>query len=113
MVAGAVILLPFLYIALIGLLGWGVYWHATMSGHIATMGQGRARIFTVLMYFAPILAGGIAVIFMFKPLLARRTRRYGQVSLNRGRQSMLFAFVEKICDSVHAPYPTRIESKTP
>ena len=109
LVALAVVLLPILYVALIGLLGWGVYWHTTENLHVASMGTGRGRVMAVLAYAAPVVAGSIAVLFMLKPLLARTARPYAQVSLNRSKQKMLFAFVDKICDSVGAPRPTRID----
>ena len=56
-----------------------------------------------------IIAGSIAVLFMLKPLFARTVTHSGQVSLNRGGQPLLFEFVERICDTVHAPRPTRID----
>lgn len=109
-VALVVLVLPVLYVALIGLLGWGVYWHATENTAIAEFGgRTRARVFAVLLYLAPIFAGSIAVLFMLKPLFVRMPRRFRQISLNRARQPLLFEFVERICDSVHAPRPTRID----
>jgi Zn-dependent protease with chaperone function len=108
-VAGFVLVLPLVYIALIALLGYGVYWHAITNTHIASIGTGRSRLVAVLVYLAPILAGSVAVLFMLKPLFARTPQRFRQVSLNRGRQPLLFAFVEKICDTVHAPRPVRID----
>ena len=108
LVAGAVVLLPVLYVALIGVAGWGVYWHATENTEVATWGYGRGRILAVLVYLAPILAGSIAVLFMLKPLLARTVMEHGHVSLNRAAQPLLFTFVGKICDTVNAPRPSRI-----
>jgi Zn-dependent protease with chaperone function len=108
-VAMMVVVLPVLYVSLIGLLGYGVYWHAVTNTAVAGMGHGRARGAAVMAYLAPLVAGGVAVLFMLKPLFARMPRRFQQVSLNRGRQPLLFAFVDQICDTVHAPRPKRID----
>ena len=107
--AGFVVLLPILYVALIGLAGYGVYWHATENIGIASSGRGRLRIVAILIYLGPIIAGGISVLFMLKPLFARTVRYGGHVSLNPGAQPLLFEFVERICDTVHAPRPSRID----
>lgn len=107
--ASFVVLLPVLYVALIGFAGYGVYWHATENVEIASAGRGRGRIFAVLLYAAPIVAGGISVLFMLKPLFARSVRPTGEISLNRAAQPLLYEFVDRICDTVHAPRPARID----
>lgn len=109
MAACFVVVLPVLYVALIAFAGWGVYWHATENVEIASMGRGRARILAVMAYAAPIIAGSISVLFMIKPLLARSVHYGGQISLNRAGQPLLFEFVERICDAVNSPRPSRID----
>lgn len=109
LVAGFVLILPVLYLALIALAGWGVYWHATENVGIASMGRGRARLFAVMMYGGPIVAGGIGVLFMLKPLFARSVQQGGIASLNRSGQPLLFEFVDRICTTVGAPKPSRID----
>ncbi|MFY9253950.1 MAG: M48 family metalloprotease [Fuerstiella sp.] len=104
-----VVILPVLYVALIALAGWGVYWHATENIAIASMGSGRGRVVAVMAYAAPIIAGGISVLFMLKPLLARQVEHGGRISLNRNGQPLLFEFVEQICDAIKAPHPSRID----
>lgn len=108
-VACFVLILPVLYLALIAAAGWGVYWHATENTAIMTMGRGRARIFAVLMYLGPLVAGAIGVLFMLKPLFARTVRSGGIASLNRSGQPLLFEFVDRICETVGAPRPSRID----
>jgi len=107
--ASFVVILPVLYVALIVCAGWAVYWHATENIALASMGRGRARILAVMAYGAPIFAGSISVLFMLKPLLARSVQHGGQVSLTRAGQPLLFEFVERICDAVNAPRPSRID----
>jgi Zn-dependent protease with chaperone function len=104
-----VVLLPILYFVLIGAAGWGVYWHATENVGIASTGRGRARILSVMVYMAPIIAGAISVLFMLKPFLARSVQTGGRVSLHRAGQPLLFEFVERVCNAVNAPHPSRID----
>lgn len=109
LVAGFVLILPVLYLALIGVAGWGVYWHATENLGIASYGRGRARIFAILLYAGPIFAGSIGVLFMLKPLFARSVQQGGTASLNRSGQPLLFEFVDRICETVGSPRPFRID----
>ena len=109
LVAVVMILLPLLYLAIIALVGYGVYYHALEHTTILTMGRGRGRFVALLGYVAPILVGGISVVFMFKPLFSRPSKQVKRVSLSRDRESLLFAFVERICGAVGAPSPRRID----
>lgn len=103
-----VILLPLLYLGVVVLAGYGVYWHATENVGITSMGYGRGRILAVMLYLAPLIAGSVTVLFMLKPLLARPSRDQWEVSLNRGKQLLLFEFVDRICETVNAPRPSKI-----
>lgn len=109
LVAAAVLVLPVLYVSLIACAGWGVYWHATENTAIASMGSGRGRIVAVILYIAPIFAGVVLVLFMLKPLFASHDKTRRQVSLSRARQGLLFAFIDRLCDTVHAPRPSRVD----
>lgn len=109
------VVLPLIYLALIGAVGYAVYWHAiTNTGLLtsdlgATRTSGKARLFAVLLYLAPMAIGVILVIFMFKPLLSRPQKRRGPRALSREKEPLLFAFVDRLCDAVHAPRPKRID----
>lgn len=103
------IILPLIYLAFIALVGFGVYYHATNHTGILNIGTGRARIFAALLYGAPLVAGPIAVFFMFKPLLARPARVDRSRSLTRQSEPLLFGFVDRICDDVGAARPKRID----
>jgi hypothetical protein len=103
------IVLPLIYLAFIALIGFGVYYHAVHNTAILNMGTGRARVFAVLLYGAPLVAGPIAVFFMFKPLLARPSRIERSRSLTRQSEPLLFGFVDRICDDVGAARPNRID----
>ncbi|MEA2736529.1 MAG: hypothetical protein QOE14_2980 [Humisphaera sp.] len=118
LVAAMMIVLPIVYIAVIALTCLGVFWyavHATaMFEAIGTgrRGSGRAGILVLVAYIGPLIAGAILVFFMIKPLFARRQVTSHPLSLSRGEQPLLFAFVERLCEVVGAPKPRRIDVDT-
>ncbi|MGD9636534.1 MAG: M48 family metallopeptidase [Pirellulales bacterium] len=98
------------YLALIGLVAYGTYYHAVNDTALAGMGgTGRGRLLMVLVYVAPIFAGTVLVFFMIKPLLARPAQRERSRSLTRESEPLLFAFVDRVCETVGAPRPKRID----
>ncbi len=101
--------LPLVYIGFIGLVGLAVLYHLTHHGEMVTAVRGRAAIFAVLLYVAPIAIGGIMIIFMFKPLFARAANDRRSRALTRDGEPLLFDFVERLAKAVGAPAPTRIE----
>ncbi len=103
------LLLPVLYLLLIVVIGSGVYWHLANNHVIVQSARGRAAGIALVLYLAPAIAGGIAILFMFKPLVAPRSKRPRIRSLTAQGEPMLFAFVEKICAEVGAPMPRRID----
>ncbi len=106
-VAFAMVLLPAIYLALIGLTVWGVLYHLTHNTWIMSgQGNGLGRL---LLYLGPAVIGGILVFFMLKPLLARQTKAAAPLSLDPAKEPLLFAFVQRICELVHAPMPCRID----
>jgi Zn-dependent protease with chaperone function len=99
-----------IYLGLIALVGYGTYYHAVNHTWIAQMGGGgRARLFMALAYAAPLFVGPVLLFFMIKPLLARPARRERSRSLTRQSEPLLFAFVDRVCETVGAPKPSRID----
>ncbi len=109
LVALAMIVLPLVYLAIIALVGFGVYYHAQYHMGLLEMGHGRSWLLFASVYVAPLIAGPIAVFFMFKPLLARPVRHERFRSVTRQNEPLLFAFVDQVCDVVGAPKPKRID----
>lgn len=109
LIAGAIVVLPLVYLSFIALVGYGVYYHAVNDTTLLSMGYGRARVLAVMIYIAPILAGSIGVFFMLKPLLARPSHQERSRSLTRQSEGLLFTFVDRICEEVGAPQPKRID----
>ena len=109
-VATVMILLPILYLAMIGAAGWLVYYWTTHFTFIVHSGGGaRVMLLKVLVYITPLFSGVIMVFFMVKPLFARIPGHAQPLALNPGAEPLLFAFIAKICEAVGAPTPTRID----
>lgn len=104
------LVLPLLYLALIGVVVGLVYWHLTANFSIVGAGRsGRQQFASVLLYAAPALFGVTMILFMIKPLFARPAREPRMRSLTRESEPLLFALVERICAAVRAPFPQRID----
>ena len=110
-VAVMTLLMPLIYLALIGLAGWGVFLWATKATVLfsSSGGRGRIMLLKIALYIAPLFAGIILVFFMVKPLFARRPKAAQPLALNPGAEPLLFAFIAKICETVGAPFPKRID----
>ncbi len=102
----AMLLLPGLYLAMVGGIGWLVYQHATEdTGMLEGTGNSRDQVFG---YIVPIVVGSIAVVFLIKPLFARRAKQPPALEITREQQPRLFAFIDEICALVRAPRPRRV-----
>ncbi|MCK4658645.1 MAG: M48 family metalloprotease [Phycisphaerae bacterium] len=111
-VAAVMVVLPLIYIGLIGLTGYGLFHHATEN--IAVLGGEHGRswrvgVFRVVVYLAPLVIGGILLVFMVKPLFARTARSDKRISFLRENEPVLFAFVDRLCETVRAAKPRRID----
>lgn len=108
------LILPMIYFALVGAAVYGVYYHATHNWD-AIMGFGGirgGRIMMTLKFFAyivPLIVGVVVVFFMFKPIFAGRPKHAQPLALNPADNPLLYAFIEKICETVGAPSPKRID----
>lgn len=105
--AFAMVLLPASYVALIGLVGYGLVRHSIQNSDIL-QGEGSATG-KVLLYFSPLLIGVILVFFMVKPFFARKPPPSETVSLSHEDEPLLFAFIGRICQLVGAPLPSRVD----
>lgn len=110
LVAGAMILLPMLYFAIIAAAAWLVWWHMThsvaMFEHVRV---GRAVIFLGVIYIAPIIAGGVLILSMILPLFWGSKKGPRPMWVDRREQPLLYAYVEQLCDAMRVPRPHRID----
>ena len=79
-VAVAMVLLPLIYVGLIGLTGYGLYWHASENVALFKQMRGRAALF---LYITPLVVGTILLLFMVKPLFARAAKQHKPRRLQR------------------------------
>ena len=105
------LLLPVVYVGIICLVAYGMYLHAVYDLWFFQISRagGRAAILAFVGYAGVLFAGGIALLFMIKPLFARTVEIERRRSLTRDGEPLLFAFVDRICDSVGSLRPRRID----
>ena len=111
LVTGMMILLPLIYVSAVVALVWGMDTFALRYRFLVASVNGEPRwyLLKLLAYAGPLFIGGVLVIFMVKPLFARRASQPEPVALNPDAEPTLFAFVAKICDTVGAPMPGQIQ----
>jgi Zn-dependent protease with chaperone function len=106
LVTAAMLVLPVLYLCLIAAVVYLLFWHATNNlGAIKSMHSFLGIIFV---YAGPLIAGGILVLFMVKPLFARPAKAGKDRFLELAKDPLVFAFVTRIARAVNAPEPKRI-----
>ena len=108
-VAFAMVLLPLIYLALIGVTAWAVVLHLINDTWLFNQRSGRGGFIALLLYLGPALAGGILVFFMVKPFFATHAASAKPITLDPEAEPLLFAFVQRICALVGSPVPCRID----
>ncbi|WP_406698223.1 M48 family metalloprotease [Singulisphaera sp. Ch08] len=109
-VAGFMILLPLVYVTLIGLVIFALVYHAVNDFTVLQHAQGRGATKVALaVYLVPLIGGAGIVAFMLKPLFARPAKPTKNRVLDPQVEPLLYAFVDGVCESVGAPRPERIE----
>ncbi len=110
LVCFAMLLLPLVYLGLLGAIAYGLYWHGANNLWLIKDARGvRGSFGAALVYVAPLAIGGTLLLFLCKPMLARPDRKAKPRSLTRQGEPLLFAFVDKLCRTVGAPCPARID----
>jgi Zn-dependent protease with chaperone function len=109
----AMVLLPCLYVAMAGLVTWGVWYFAThyfVAIWEWPIGHNRLSFLVqILCSCTPLLVGGAIAIAMVKPLFARRASQMQPLALDPNVEPRVFALVQEVCAVVGAPAPRRIE----
>jgi Zn-dependent protease with chaperone function len=109
------VLLPLIYVGLILLVMYLLILHATVNIDVFTHSHAEATKYLLFNYFgpfvfylAPLVIGGILLLFMIKPLFAKPPNQHETVILDREDEPLVFEFVERICELVNAPCPREI-----
>ncbi len=110
-VALAMVLLPLVYLAIIGLFGWSVWYYATHGYAVLSTQTDSLRGIVILfmLYLGPLLAGGLLIFFLIKPIFAPARDANESLSLDHADAPQLFALIGWICRSLQAPIPSRID----
>ncbi len=99
------LLLPLVYLALIGLVAAGVYLHLVYDAFWLETVEPEI----IVLYAMPAFAGALVILFLIKPLIAPAARHVGTRSLTRDGEPVLFALVDQLCATLGAPPPRRID----
>lgn len=102
------IMLPLLYVGILGAAGWATWWNFD-ANFLAQMKDGNAEKGHYLIHAVITLAGVFMVVFMIKPIFVRVRNDYTPLTLSRTEEPELFDFVSALCRQVGAPAPTRID----
>lgn len=104
------LLLPVVYLGVIAAAILGTGWYAVhATSMFSDVPPGRATILVGVAYIAPLIAGSLLVLFMVLPLCWRRRKFDRPMWVDRKEQPLLFAYVDKLCDTMGAPRPLRID----
>jgi hypothetical protein len=107
----AIMVLPVLYLAFVAGAGLLVGWWAR-AGTALLRGPMYGIYFFLLklmVYLTPLVVGSTVFFFLLKPLLARRPPRAQPLALNPASEPLLFEFITRICKTIGAPFPARID----
>jgi Zn-dependent protease with chaperone function len=105
-VAVVMLLLPALYLAVVAAVAaltilWAIHGTALFAGRVGSN--------AAVLYLVPLFAGATAVVFLLKPLLARRPAPPKPRSVSRDEEPVLHEFAGRIAAAVGAPVPGRID----
>jgi len=110
-VAAASAVLVLTYLALVALVAYGVYWHAVHNVTWFSLPPGtpgRVRAFIAVGYVLLLVLGGVMVLFLLKPLVARSSRAKLGRRLELSDEPIVHSFVAKLAEVVGAPEPAEI-----
>jgi Zn-dependent protease with chaperone function len=106
----AMVLLPGVYLGILALALLGIRWYAIHALPLFDVGVGaRGMLLIVILYAAPLIAGGLLVAFLILPLFWKSKKRERPLWVDRREQPLLYAYIDKLCEAIGAPRPARID----
>ncbi len=90
--ATLMILMPLSYLALIGGIAYYMYDHYQTSESFGLTGW----------------IGSLVIFFLVKPIFSHEDHEYKPITLDRHREPIFFAYIDRICEITGAPKPKRI-----
>lgn len=107
-VAFAMVLLPLIYLAVVGAAGYFT-WLDFQVNLLPLFSKADAEGGEIILHFMVALVGALVVLFLIKPLFVRVRNDFTPITLSRTDEPELFAFVNTLCGQVGAPPPVRID----
>jgi Zn-dependent protease with chaperone function len=99
------VIMPLLYLGLTAATAYACFWYLT---HIHNYIDLRNIQLLFLVYGAPGLTGFVLVLFLLKPLLARRPGRYKAVVLDQDKEKDFVAGIHGLCRAIGTAAPKEI-----
>ena len=107
LVAAVMVLMVALYLAIVAGTVGGLIWHATK--HLSLVSGPRSGgVIRWLLYLTPIIILLLLIVFLLKPLLARRAPHERPQPLDPQIEPLLYGFVARICEATGVPMPACI-----
>ncbi len=103
-VAVAMVMLPLAYAAMIVAVLYGLYAYVAHSLDSGSFGELAAWPLHVAVGFV----GPVLIAFMIKPFFSGRYQQFKPRPLRKDQEPLLFAFIERLCAILGAPFPKRI-----
>jgi Zn-dependent protease with chaperone function len=107
----AMVMLPVVYVAILAGAILGIRWyaiHATALFHAGYV-SGRGMLLLAILYVAPLVAGVLLVLFLIVPLFWKSRKGEKPMWVDRREQPLLYAYIDKLCETIGAPRPARID----
>jgi Zn-dependent protease with chaperone function len=109
-VAIAMIVLPFIYIAMIFGVLYLICWH--MMANFTIFSSARNIKGALILYLLPLFVGFILISFLIKPFFARKYSDSPPYRLDPSKDPLLFEVVKRIARALKAPVPVEIYADT-
>ncbi|MGE3107795.1 MAG: M48 family metallopeptidase [Phycisphaerales bacterium] len=109
MIILAIIVMPLVYLAFLGVVLYTAYWHLAHDipdTHAVRGGRSTLLIWTV--YVLPAVAALLITVVLLRPIIASMRRRGRPIVLEKYEEPELHEFVEKVCSAIGAPVPREI-----
>lgn len=97
--------LPFSYLAFVGACAAGLVWHTNNNAHLLT--QDLSQLYSIF-YYAPFVITPLIVIFLLKPLFAKRVSRTGIKTLSNKEYGALARYINQLAKKMGTPAPKEI-----
>lgn len=101
------ILLPLIYLGILGGLGWWLYDLA--NADVVPVGRRGRSGGEAGGHLVPLFVGGVVLLFMIKPLFSRRPKSVQPRALKPEDEPELFEFINRIAELAGAPKPKRVQ----